>query len=469
MVAIGRWGVSIAIVGLGLVPSCTLGHGAAADKAGGPSSPVELRLASSDDSAQPSAAAVRFFASRVSQLSHGKLQIAISWKAAGTADPNTEGLVAGMVESGRFDLGDIGARAWDMRGVESFSALQAPFLVTSTPLLDRITSGPLGRRMLDGLASRGVVGLALIPDHPRHPIGFRRPLLSIGDFAGARIRVPPSAATDALLEALGATPEHVSSDSIGSAIDRRQVDAEEGSLAIAPGGAYVTVNLTFFVKASTLFANADAMKALTADQRRLLGRAAQDAADHVAATEPTENQLIDRYCEAGHVVVAPAADVAEIERSARPVYAQLEQDPLTRSMIDSIRRLKHSIAPPVTVIPPGCRHATGANTGIEQPPALLNGTYRWQYSGQTGVSTATLRDGRWLFAGPDHDMGTYRIIGRRLIFDWPRVGSVLTFTFIRGADGTIQLTPVLPMDPGDQQVWASAPWRRIGPPVAPIP
>jgi hypothetical protein len=35
MVAIGRWGVSIAIVGLGLVPSCTLGHGTAADKAGG--------------------------------------------------------------------------------------------------------------------------------------------------------------------------------------------------------------------------------------------------------------------------------------------------------------------------------------------------------------------------------------------------------------------------------------------------
>jgi TRAP-type C4-dicarboxylate transport system substrate-binding protein len=469
MVAIGRWGVGIAIVGLGLVPSCTLGHGSAADKAGGPSSPVELRLASSDGSDQPSAAAVRYFASRVSQLSHGTLLISVSWKAAGTADPDSESRVAGMVESGRFDLGDIGARAWDMRGVESFGALQAPFLVTSTPLLDRITSGPLGRQMLDGLAPRGVVGLALVPDHPRHPIGFRRPLLSIGDFAGARIRDVPSAATDALLEALGATPEHVSSDAIGTAIDRREVDGEEVSLAIAPGGAYATVNLTFFAKASTLFANAKTMQTLTADQRHLLEQAAQDAADHVAATQPTENQLIDRYCDAGHVVVATPADVAEIERSARSVYAQLEQDALTRSMIDSIRRLKRSTVAPTMVIPPGCRHGIGANTGSEQPPALLNGTYRWQYSGQTGVSTATLRDGRWLFAGSDHDTGTYRIIGRRLIFDWPRVASVLTFTFVRDADGSIHLTPVLPMDPGDQQVWASAPWRRIGPPVAPIP
>jgi hypothetical protein len=47
---------------------------------------------------------------------------------------------------------------------------------------------------------------------------------------------------------------------------------------------------------------------------------------------------------------------------------------------------------------------------------------------------------------------------------WPRVASVLNFTFTRDHDGTLHLKPILPMDFGDQFVWAYRPWRRVGPP-----
>jgi hypothetical protein len=40
------------------------------------------------------------------------------------------------------------------------------------------------------------------------------------------------------------------------------------------------------------------------------------------------------------------------------------------------------------------------------------------------------------------------------------------FRFARDPNGTIHLKPVLPMDSGDQFIWASKPWRRIGPPTA---
>ena len=35
-------------------------------------------------------------------------------------------------------------------------------------------------------------------------------------------------------------------------------------------------------------------------------------------------------------------------------------------------------------------------------------------------------------------------------------------------DGTLDMRPVPPMDPGDRHVLASAPWKRVGPPVASV-
>ena len=81
----------------------------------------------------------------------------------------------------------------------------------------------------------------------------------------------------------------------------------------------------------------------------------------------------------------------------------------------------------------------------------------------------TLRDGKWRMGDtdPEEYSGTYEIVGNRLVFDWG--GEILTFEFAREGDGTIQLEPLPPMNPGDAVVWAGGSWRRVGPPVRDIP
>ena len=81
--------------------------------------------------------------------------------------------------------------------------------------------------------------------------------------------------------------------------------------------------------------------------------------------------------------------------------------------------------------------------------------------------TLTLRDGRCLLN--DDLPCTFSIKGNRLIFEWPQEQTAATLTFKRRANGDIEVKPVLPMDPGDQFVIASEPWRRIGPPVRAVP
>ena len=115
---------------------------------------------------------------------------------------------------------------------------------------------------------------------------------------------------------------------------------------------------------------------------------------------------------------------------------------------------------------------------------MLNGTYRWRLTKagaiavgdandpeldevDGSVNTMTMRDGKWLLQGGA--TGTYKVVGNRIVFDWPEAGATLSFTFKRLAHGDLDVQPVLPMDPGDRFVWASAPWKRIGPPVRELP
>jgi hypothetical protein len=134
-------------------------------------------------------------------------------------------------------------------------------------------------------------------------------------------------------------------------------------------------------------------------------------------------------------------------------------------------------------VPARCSRPTRAPAGGAAAPARLDGTYRWRLTAdgarRLGLSpqdptigtivTMTLRGGRWLLETDVHDVGSFTVRGHTLVFDWPVAGYLLRFRFARHADGTLDVDPLPATDIGDQFVWASEPWKRIGPPVREIP
>lgn len=470
-----------------LAVGCSLDGGG--DKAGGSSAPVELRLAVAYGADQPDARLAHDFASRVAELADGALRVRVVFDAAGHQAADPEARVARMVRDGEFELGWIGARAWDGLGITSFQALQAPFLVTSHALLGQIATGPPATRMLAGLDGHGFVGLALVPDRLRYPTGVRRPLASLDDFAGARVRVIPSRATDALMRALGATPVHVGNEDVNTALANREIDGGEVSLGAPFAGAnFLTANVILFAKALTLFADRAEFERLDDDQRTVIRKAARQTAAYAAAHPPSESAMVRRFCDAGGAVSAVTAnpdDLAALVRAAQPVYAELERDPQTRALIAAIRELKAKTpTAPIAAAPHDCAREAATTRGRAASSSTLNGTYRWRItrdgaraaggspdSEDVGnVVTMTLREGKWLLGETDGgDTGTFTITNDRLVFDWPATASTLTFTHTRHSDGTLEIKPVPPMDSGDRVVWAGGRWRRIGPPVRDIP
>lgn len=474
--------VTVAVLSLALlVTGCGSG---AVNKAGGSKPPLVLTLADSDNNDQPSTDAVLYFAEQVDRISGGSLRIRVTFQAAGKDTPRVEQRTIGLVRGGRFDLGVVGSRAWDELGFTSFRALQAPFLITSTKLLNRVLESHLAADMIASLKQEDVVGLALVPDHLRRPVGFRRPFLSLGDFAQGRIRFLPSKTTAAILRTLGATPVEASNVKIGQEISDGRVNGEEMSFFNSPGNSISTGNIVFFGKALNFFVNADAFGRLSTNQRRYLRDAAARTTTYAAAHNPSELGFA-RCPDRRRVVLATAADVRAVEQAAQPVYAQLETDPVTKRYIDRIPAIKATLPPdpPIHVGGTCARVVPSARAvGRRLSPSLVNGTYRWVLTaadarafgppatdpGNTypSIQGNVLKDGKWRAPGPDDNHGTYFIRGNRITFVWPGAATTNVYRFRRDVDGTLHLTPIPPMDPGDQFVTTFEPWRRIGPPTA---
>jgi TRAP-type C4-dicarboxylate transport system substrate-binding protein len=264
---------------------------------------------------------------------------------------DSEPVTVSLVRDGKVDLGWVGARAWDTLGVRSFQALQAPFLIDSYPLLDAVIKSPMATQMLAGLNQAGFTGLGLYPDQLRHLVGFRKPLASLRDLRGARIRVPSSRASDALFRALGAVPVHLAGSAFSQAITSGTVDGVDASAGIAAtaGGRFLTGNITLYPRTSTLFASAGRFAKLTPSQQQVLRSAARRTFTFALVTPPEPGGPALFCSSGGKVVTATEPAVDAIERAADPVYAYLEQDPQTKVFIRQIQQMKQQFPAPEPV------------------------------------------------------------------------------------------------------------------------
>ena len=137
-------------------------------------------------------------------------------------------------------------------GLPEFELFDLPFMFDDLAAVRRITLGPLGQKLLQGLPRQGLVGLGFF-DNGFKQMSANRPLLEPEDFAGLRMRVQASRVIAAQMRALGARPVTLPFSETRRALAcwRKQAPVWEspnagpvmaagaGSLGIALGGAAI--------------------------------------------------------------------------------------------------------------------------------------------------------------------------------------------------------------------------------------
>jgi TRAP-type C4-dicarboxylate transport system substrate-binding protein len=408
---------------LGLTLAAAAGCGSTGDKAGGEGGVKTLRLGTTDPPGRLGSKQAERFASEVQRRSGGRLRIKIVWRAnveaAGGFKPGWDQTLAALVRDGELELGVVPARAWDTLGVTTLQALQAPFLITTPELTQKIVRSPASRQMLDGLGKAGVVGLGLLPEEIRHPVSFGRPLRNLADFKGRQLRVPRSDASFELMRALGARPVDLDGLQFGTAVSSGRVTGAESALSLAttlPRRGTVSANVSFYPKVTTLVADEDAFDRLSGDDRDTLREAARATLEYAL---PSEAQAAATACRQGvGVAAATQADLAELEAAARPVYADLQRDPRTRALIERFREMKTETRVSGARVagcaarPGGDARVRNADTPAKRAASISDGTYRKKVSQQEflrdgisedlafenhGVQTLVIKDGRFTF------------------------------------------------------------------------
>jgi len=367
MARCARLGVLLAV--MAVLAGCTSGG---LDKAGGGQArqPVVLTLANSNGVSWE----LDGFAGEVQRLSAGTMRIDIKsrWRFGQVQYEN--GLIED-VRAGKADLGVAGSRAWDSVGVNSFRALNAPLLITSYALQDRVLRSPMIGQMLQGLRQLGLAGIGVLPGPLRKPLGITRPLLKPADYAGLRIGVQQSRVADATMRALGATPVWFSATQAITGLD-----AIEAYISVIQGnrfdtaGRYLTANLNLWPRPLVLFANGKTWASLTPAQRGILRQAAaDDLAPETQVVRDNEGADTAILCRRGllHFLTATPAEVAALRRAVQPVYDQLQRDPQTRRYIQQITAMSNEVpAEPA----PGCGNPAVPGVAAGQ----LDGV--WQYT-----------------------------------------------------------------------------------------
>lgn len=382
---------------------------------------VTLRIATYDEQKDSGGSLVDHFVQAVHELDP-----TITVEPIYQAAPDEEATIK-LIQAGDSDLGLVASRAWDLLGVDSLRAINTPFLIDSTELLDQVVASDEAAAMMEGLSSAHMTGLALLPEALRHPFGTETSPRGLDDYDGQTIRSPHSNTTWDLLSRFGATPMFAES---GFTIAESQFEQ-----APAPQG---TGNVTFYAKADVIVLSDAASKRLSPDQLDALARAAEATRDWAIDTFDDDSAAAAKYCKnGGRIGSATPNQIATLKDAAAPVIADLKADPATAAIINAIEELKAgtTASSPVT----GC---TGATTTSQA--SLLNGTYRWEVTKEAlknagvtdtealndvpAINTATLKDGSYNLTyrqteglhkgdtGEGHS--TYEYDGKTIVFHW---------------------------------------------------
>jgi C4-dicarboxylate-binding protein DctP len=190
-------------------------------------------------------------------------------------------------------------------GHDEFEIFDLPFLFPDLEAVARVTAGPLGRRLLDGLSDRGIVGLAYWNN------GFKLmsagvPLLMPADFVGLRMRIQPSRVLESEMRALGAVPQMIAFSETRAALLAGFVDGTENTpsnmatQSIDELQPWATLSAHGYLGYAVIV-NAAFWAALPADLRAALAAAMREATVYADGLACAENgAALARMRAAGH-------------------------------------------------------------------------------------------------------------------------------------------------------------------------
>lgn len=111
-------------------------------------------------------------------------------------------------------------------GAKEFELFDLPYIFDGYDALHKVTTGPVGKKLMKKLEPKGILGLAYW-DNGFKVVSANKPLRKVEDFKGLKMRIQSSKILDAQMRALGAIPQVMAFSEVYQALQTGVVDGTE--------------------------------------------------------------------------------------------------------------------------------------------------------------------------------------------------------------------------------------------------
>lgn len=232
-------------------------------------------------------------------------------------------LVEGM-QMGTVDFGLIAGVLGNFE--ETIGLLELPYLFDSQEEFNKIIHGPIGQEIADKLLAKSGVRILNWWDRGPRETTANKPINTLADLKGLKIRLPEIPAMVACWRAMGANPTPMAWSEVYTALQQNVIEAQENPIPFIYGGRIHEVQkyLAFTdhkYEYVTISMSETRWQSLTDEQRKIVTEAANAATayENQLVLDKT-NELLETMKKEGLQVLHP--DKKEFAAAARSVHEE---------------------------------------------------------------------------------------------------------------------------------------------------
>jgi tripartite ATP-independent transporter DctP family solute receptor len=211
--------------------------------------------------------------------------------------------------------------------VKEFGVFDLPFLFNDAKEVDLVLDGPIGRKLLDRLPEKGLMGLCYFETGFRHVTNSRRPVARLEDFKGLKIRTIQNPVFIDVFNTLGANATPLAFTEVFTALESRAIDGQETPYSNIHGNRFYEVqkhvsNTGHIYGAAVILVSKKFWDQLSGDEQKVLQESCGPARDHQRKySRDNDPKLLAELKAKGMVYteIAPA-ERARMREALKPVY-----------------------------------------------------------------------------------------------------------------------------------------------------
>lgn len=299
----------------------------------------EFRAADTQSEDYPTVEALRYMGRLIAERSGDRHQIRVFHsRQLGEEKETIEQTRVGAIDLNRTNVALIGAF------VPAMNVLAMPFLFRSIEHMQKVLDGPIGTAILDSFEPYGFVGLTFYDSGARSIYNSVRPIRSIADMKGLRLRVQQSELMSDMIKALGANPIELPYGQVRTGLATKLIDGAENNWPsyvttdhYKYAGYYTLTEHT--MSPEVLVMSQKAWDSLSSEDRKIFREAAIESSHFMRERWKALEERSRRQAESAGVTIITDFDRKPFEAAMDGTYAKARRDPAAAELIERIRRV----------------------------------------------------------------------------------------------------------------------------------